>query len=217
MAIALDAASGGSGTTNGGDTTTHTCTGSNLVLYVGVSIDSVDTGPDVTCKYNSVSMTRIANVSTAHYLAVFRLVNPTTGSDFNVDLLWTGNKNWAVCSVTYTGVDQVTPNDTVQLTSVTAGTVLSDVVASAVNDLVLQFVSVNNLDVDKITAGAGQTERQEQALAFGTSCETSEEAGGASITMSCSWTGNQDGDAASFNVNIKAASTGNPYYAYAQQ
>ncbi len=110
MAIAFDATSEGSGTTSP-VTLSHTCTGSNLILMVGITIYDADPGsPDVVTgvTYNGVPMTQIGKVAhtpdSEDYL--YYLINPATGANnISVSL----SKTVSACVIrgaSYTGVKQ---------------------------------------------------------------------------------------------------------------
>ena len=107
MAIALDV--GTSGGNNGGGTShtySHTCTGSNLILFVGVSTNSSsDLITGVT--YNSVAMTLVdkqAGTST-NYSYLFYLINPATGAN-NVVVSASSSTTIYSGAVSYTGAKQ---------------------------------------------------------------------------------------------------------------
>lgn len=107
MAIAFDAKTQGSaGASPVTQTYAHTCTGSNLILYVhvfSVGIAGVVTG--VT--YNAVSMTLVdEQVSgSGSNATLFRLVNPASGSN-NVVISYTAAAYGASVSTSYTGAKQ---------------------------------------------------------------------------------------------------------------
>lgn len=107
MAIALDTFSNGnfiSGTTR---TFQHTCTGSDLILFVEAVINtSTDLVTGVT--YNGVSMTRIQTVSpTANRrLYLYYLIAPATGSALNVVITASSSTAIGGNAVSYTGVAQ---------------------------------------------------------------------------------------------------------------
>lgn len=113
MAIALDNFnSGASWASTDPQTWTHTCTGSDLALFVYIFAGgNTDIITDVT--YNGVSMTRVQRLSNdanpgsgnQHYLYV--LFNPTTGSN-TVSVDKTSAVNTTASSVSYTGVDTST-------------------------------------------------------------------------------------------------------------
>lgn len=84
--IAYDAKSNGSATTTSPLTWNHTCTGSDLVLICGFSVDAGSGTETVTAvTYNSVSMTQIGsalNNSTSNSnISLWYLLNPATGSN----------------------------------------------------------------------------------------------------------------------------------------
>jgi hypothetical protein len=110
--IAFDAAVAGRNWQTGDPQTwSHTCSGTDRVLFVGIFLGgTVDRVNGVT--YNGVSMTRLAKINdlsgNANY--VYFLINPATGSNtVSVDL--TSSVNMSAASVSYNGVDQTTPID----------------------------------------------------------------------------------------------------------
>lgn len=107
MAIAFDAITnasfGGSATTS--KTFSHTCTGSDRLLFVNVHTDSnVVTG--VT--YAGVAMTKIYGQATDYYNTVWALVAPATGAN-NVVISCSSSVNIIPMAVSYTGCDQNLP------------------------------------------------------------------------------------------------------------
>jgi hypothetical protein len=112
--IGLDTSTDGLSATATSLTWTHISTGSNLILYVGFTVNSSsDIATGVT--YNTVGLTRVnwAVEQVGHggtYL--YRLVGPASGShsvivSLNTSVFLTG------ASVTYTGADQGTQGDPV--------------------------------------------------------------------------------------------------------
>ena len=112
MAVARDAVSGISET--GSSTThsfSHTCTGSNLYLLVGVADWSGDNVTGVT--YNGVSMTQLVKEtrnpdSGSLEIYFYGLANPSTGTN-TVTITRSSSSLWIDgCAVSYTGVTQTT-------------------------------------------------------------------------------------------------------------
>ena len=109
MAIAYD--SSAQGVTSSGNTLTfsHTCSGSNRILFVFAdSVDGSKTISGVT--YAGVSMTSIYNVgynSNARQIGLFYLIAPSTGAN-NVVITISGNTAFQIegCSASYTGAKQ---------------------------------------------------------------------------------------------------------------
>ena len=109
MAIAFDAKA--QSTASAADKTfSHTCTGSNLVLYVAISNNSTSDGiSGVT--YNSLAMTRVGTSSDGlgHRGYLYRLFNPPTGAH-NVVVTRSNSDYICATSASYSGVAQGTTN-----------------------------------------------------------------------------------------------------------
>lgn len=89
VAVAFDAVgpsvAGSGGSSLASTSWSHTCTGSNRVVVVGVAVGvQPDAGVTATATYNSVSMTSLGLVhsdnSNAGFVQLFGLVNPPTGA-----------------------------------------------------------------------------------------------------------------------------------------
>lgn len=116
MAVAFDAVgpsstgTGTAGTT--GITWSHTCSGSNRLLVVGVAFSATDTGVTTAVTYNSVSMTSLGKVHTNNqtggFVELFYLVAPATGAN-TVSYTASATGDLGGGSVSFTGVDQTTP------------------------------------------------------------------------------------------------------------
>lgn len=107
MAIAFDASTQGTAGVTSPQTYSHTCTGSDLILYV--HIYTVGTGNQVTgVTYNGVSMTSVGSIdlSTFGRTYLYRLVNPASGAN-NVVITYSGSQVYGVSVATsYTGALQ---------------------------------------------------------------------------------------------------------------
>ncbi len=108
MAIAFDSASSGGTVASNTLTFSHTCSGSNRILFVGIEGDgSSDTLTSVT--YNGVAMTRIDSISAAstanRYLYLYYLIAPATGAHNVVATVSSGTVVLGV-SASYTGALQ---------------------------------------------------------------------------------------------------------------
>ena len=128
--IAFDATSAGDSVT-GVTTSTHahTCTGSNLVLYVVVMTSDGTTGDRVVqgVTYNTVAMTNVGSHDVTSFpvsggggsIYIWRLIAPATGAN-DVVVTWNGGNvtRGYVRAISFTGADQTTPEDGV--TAVTA-------------------------------------------------------------------------------------------------
>lgn len=81
MAISFDTATGSNNSGASILTYSHTCTGSNLMLFVGIWNEDGDTNTGVT--YNGVSMTLVGkhiNQGSTWFQYLYYLVSPTTGA-----------------------------------------------------------------------------------------------------------------------------------------
>jgi hypothetical protein len=129
MAIAFDAATDG-GNVNPGTSLTfsHTCTGSNLILFVGFNGDNIGGADDVSSvTYNSVAMT-LANKQVGagtggdRNTYLYYLIGPATGAH-NVVITCSSSHVIQGGAVSYTGVKQSSQPDN---TAINAETVSSN-------------------------------------------------------------------------------------------
>jgi hypothetical protein len=150
MAVAFDAvgpSSAGTGLNGTSSTWSHTCTGVNRLLTVGVAIGlSDDTNSTVAVTYNGVSMTSAGLIhsggagSASGYVQIFYLLAPATGAN----TVLVSHKVSGVAtladieagSVSFTGVDQVTPVSGI-VTNGNIGASGSVSVTSAVGNMVV--------------------------------------------------------------------------------
>jgi hypothetical protein len=192
MALAFDAASTAKISNNATTITwSHTCTGSELGLLVGVSYrnDVAQTITGVT--YNGVAMTSVGTIANGGTVAVdiWKLSAPASGAH-NVVVTFSANVGRAVTgAVSFTGAHQTTASLTGTFASATGtSTAPSVAVTSAAGEIVLDTVGINSSTVDA-TVGAGQTSLWNDVTANGGADKEgagSTEAGAASVTMS--WT-----------------------------
>lgn len=195
-------------------TWSHTVTGSNTVLYIACSVGIVGTHADsdfviTAVTFNSVAATQIgsnihSNGGTTGYVALYRLVNPTTGAN-TVSVSWTDANSSAadvlVCgSISVTGADQGTPDSNVA-SATGLGTTPSVNVTSAVNNLVLDVVGVgSSITSSNQTLRWKKNENGNSAAGNGAG---STAAGAGSVTMSYAVTSDSW---AILGVNINAVS-----------
>lgn len=200
------------------DTAVTIAAGTDLCLFTAAIVDaSTDENPTQT--WDGGAMTAVGEVigsSTSQPDAVFKQVNPNLGT-LNLRTTWDvdgGGNILGVVAVCLSGVNQTTPNDAA--TAVDAGgvTSISSDISSETGDLVIDFVGVNGDPT--ITAGAGQTERANflvqqdgQPASGGTKVGCSTEPGGATVTMSWSWSASSS-RTSRVVFNINAASVAQP-------
>jgi hypothetical protein len=178
---------------------------SDRVLYVAVNVDT-NTDVSASATYNSVAMSLVVALSAQQYLAVFQLVAPATGTN-TVAVTYTGSIGGVCHARSYYGVDQSTPTGSPVTSEAATGTTVSNDVASATGNLVVDFVGINNNTAAQVTEGAGQTERG-LAEADGPATTTlsgSDEAGAATVTMSWSWVTTHRNAHIAFSLNAVGA------------
>ena len=187
MAVAFNVASNTKGTATSSLTWAHTCTGTNMLLWVGVGSGANTAHLTSSVTYNAVAMTAelfdlasgITHCS-GHYLK-----NPDTGGAFNIiATLAAADDEMIVGAMSYTDVDQTTPVGTPNSASSTTVNI-----TSATGELVVdaQYTADWTAPQNHAATG-GQTERvnvTDSGDAFGF-LGMSEHAGAASVTMS--WT-----------------------------
>lgn len=107
MAIAYDATGVGTQSTTTAKTWTHTCSGSNRILFVSCMADTTDVVTGVT--YNSVSMTLVGKKQMAatnnRWLYLFYLIAPATGAN-TVSVNASSSVSLQGTSTSYTGAAQ---------------------------------------------------------------------------------------------------------------
>lgn len=199
MAVAFDAVA----STNGDGssfTFSHTCTGSELYLIVGVSL-LVSVGRSVTgVTYNTVALGSLGenSISSTYGVSLWGLKAPATGAH-NVVVSTGGPPDSVACgSLSFTGVDQTTP--TSNFTTATGTSANPAVtVSSAVND----FVVAVCIDAGSTSLTVDQTLRWNLILGTDTPRGGGATAAGAS-SVTTTFTGSNTSWACS-GINIKSS------------
>jgi hypothetical protein len=162
MAVTFDAvgpSSAGTATTGTSLSWSHTCSGTNRLLVVSVSIGMAggDTNHVTSVTYNSVAMTSIAKVHSNNdvtgYVEMFYLIAPSTGTN-TVQVTGNETADMVSGSVSFTGVDQSTPLSNTA-TNWGSGTNISVSVTSATGNMVVDGVCCGG----GFTVGSNQTNR----------------------------------------------------------
>jgi len=166
--VSIDAVSTGV-TTGSSLTISHTTSGTNRLMLVGVSIAKQTGGaPSVSSiTYNGVGLSLVgaqANSDNKGRMEIWRLVAPATGAN-NVVVTLSAAPDAATAGVmTFADVNQSTPLGT--FTSATGDSASASVtVASAANELVFDTMVLESSANDDLVPGAGQTERWDLYLA----------------------------------------------------
>lgn len=157
MAIAVDTTTDGSNTTGTSLTYSHTCTGSNLILFVGVQADpSSDLISGVT--YNSVAMTLVdknQRGGSSRWTYLFYLIAPATGAH-NVVVSASSSSYIESGAVSYTGAKQSGQPDATNKSSGTATNLALATTTVADNAWVLEWIVTTGASM---TAGSNTTLR----------------------------------------------------------
>lgn len=157
MAIAFDLATGSSTGAASSLTFSHTCTGSNLMLFVGVYCNiTTETITGVT--YNGVAMTQITkNVNSSNSnLYLYALAGPATGAN-NVVISSSASTSIGGVAMSYTGVNQSVTLDNFnnQLSSGTTTNLTATLTSVTDNCWMIMFGGRQRVP----TAGTGSTFR----------------------------------------------------------
>ncbi len=162
MAIAFDSSSNGAALPGSSLTYSHTCSGANRILFVGVDVFNPNTDDVTSVTYGGLAMTQIikTNISVQRdYL--YYLVNPPTGAN-NIVITKSTSVSIRSCSASYTGVKQSSqPDASASNTAASPVTSITKAITTiADNCWVVSFV-FNDANVS--TAGTGTTKRDSAA------------------------------------------------------
>lgn len=164
-------------------TWSHTCSGTNRLLVVGVTINDGTSESVTGVTYNGVAMTSAGSVALSangDEVSLWYLVNPASGAN-NVVATFSATMDVVIGeSISFTNVHQATPIGT-QVEATGIGTTASAMASSAARELVVDMVGGE----DAFTVGAGQTSRQARTVGF-LHAAMSTEPGAGTVTMS--WT-----------------------------
>lgn len=199
MAVSFDAASSSSGSGVTSLSWSHTCTGADRGLIVGVGNYPLRA---IAVTYSAVATTSEGARSDPNAdpgeVEQFSLIAPATGAN-TVSVTWTGSAATDIVggAVSVTGADQ-TDLARPQVTAANTGVTPSVAVTSAVDEFVVDVVE--NFG-QTLTVGAGQTQRWNLAPSAFITSAGSTEPGAASVTMS--WTNGVSTDWAIAALSIK--------------
>lgn len=161
--------------------------------------------------YAGAALTKLSNFLAGggndNAASLWRRIAPSTGSN-NVVVTHAQSHDITAMSLSYSGVDQTTPNDTVQALDSTA-TDPSHSVTSETGDMVVSFVFGWGTAADGWQATAPMTERLENSNTSGVNSMAVGDAPGASPSVTIAWgTTTNPSDPhglMSFNVNAAGA------------
>jgi hypothetical protein len=168
-AIAFDAVASSSGDPTDPLSFSHTVTGSNVGLIVGLGTHNASiTHTSVT--YNSVSMTSEANIEFAAVnlrTSMWSLIAPATGAN-TVSCDLSGSSRVIAGAVSFSGADQTDLVEAAVTSTIdTNNTATQDITTITANSIVVDCVTSVISDGNLPTVGAGQTSRWNIKLASG--------------------------------------------------
>jgi Tfp pilus assembly protein PilX len=190
--VLVDATSTGL-TTSASLSISHTVSGTNRLMLVGVSITRETGGaPSVSSiTYNVVQNLSLVGAQATSdgkgRIEIWKLVAPDTGTHNVVVTLSAAPDSATAGVMTFTGVDPSTPLGAFASAMADSGTA-SVTVASAANELVFDTLVVEGSADKALAPGAGQTERWDLYQAPTGNGGGSTEAGAASVVMSWTFT-----------------------------
>lgn len=158
MALAVDATStkntGASPSSN--PSWSHTCTGSNLALFIGVGWSTASvTVSSVT--YNGVALTQVGTTATnsTGNAAIYRLIAPATGAH-TAQVTFSGTASAWMWGISFTGADQTSPEDGTNNNTGSTSPVSTAVTPTADGDYIIDMgVFLSNFS---ITVNSNQTQ-----------------------------------------------------------
>lgn len=187
MAIALDTSTQGNQAGFSNFTYAHVCTGSNLVLVVGVQGDASVPSTVDNVTYNGVTLTQIDHASSGNADSwMGYLLNPATGSNTVSVTMTSGSGTAYATSASYTSAESIT--GVVDVSGKAASSTSSQgvtVVTTKDNDWLVGICAGDNSGV--MSAGASTTQRQKhdgtRGMIFGDSNGAKSPAGSYALTF----------------------------------
>lgn len=185
MAIAVDTTTSGTGTSSP-ITVSHTTSGANRLILVGISGNGSSAPVVSSVTYNGVALSLVGSkvYSGRNFkIWIYKLVAPDTGThDVVVSFSTVPDLGCVVGVVTFTGVDPTTPLGT--FVSATGDNNAPTVnVSSATGELV--FDTLWSYYATTATAGAGQTQQWNTTSSTGRGSGSTENG---ALTVTMSWT-----------------------------
>ncbi len=202
--VAVDATS--TGTSTGGDfSVSHTTSGTDRLMLVGVSMNlgGSQTVSSITYNGDHLSLVGVEEAGDAR-IEIWALLAPDVGT-FNVDIAFSSPTDGNTAGVmTFTGVDQSTPLGAFASDFGYGQSTASASVSSAADELVFGVVSIDDPNFRVLTEGAGQTERWELD-GFQTTGGGSTAPGAPTVDMSWTWPASDNWAAGGVSIKPSAA------------
>ena len=192
MSVAIDSTSTGT-TTGTSATISHTTSGSNRLMLVGISFGRAGSDTVGSVTYNGDSLTFVGAQQDSDgrsRIEIWSLLAPDLGTyDVIVNFpSGSGSEGATVGVTTFTDVDQSTPLGTFASAQSTGSATASATVSSAAGELVFGVVAVRQGTNFDLAPGAGQAELWD-LFTSSANGGASTEAGAASVVTSWTWGG----------------------------
>lgn len=155
QSIARDANSGGSSSGANSTTVSHTCTGTQLALLVGVNCADGDNVTGVT--YGGVAMTQLVKEvqnGGGQEIYIYGILNPKVGANNIVATRSTASGSLSLCGSSYTGVSQFSIPDASGVNNSASTASLTTSVTTVASNTWTFLVAGNNASAT-INAGTG--------------------------------------------------------------
>jgi hypothetical protein len=190
MAIAFDAASGGTANSNS-ITYSHTCTGANRILFVSVGNGGGSGSETFSVTYAGVSMTSILRTvnQSALVFELFYLVAPATGAN-NVVVSTSKSSNHFSRSSSYTGASQTGVPDSSGSTELTSTNTTLTVSSTSVADNCWHVTACETDFGCTNTAGTGLTIRSGSSVRYSIGDSNSAKTPPGSVSLGWNFTSN---------------------------
>lgn len=189
--MSFDVASSAQTTNSATLSWSHTCTGSNLVLFVGAASSDATAGNTTGVTYNAVAMTEKwdgTGPNASFHQSGHILVAPTTGAHTIQITISTADSEFGGVAQSWTNINQSVPTGSPPAIASGGSTTPSCNVTAVVGDPVVDVVYVEKTSITSVGSGQtlptnGKSENIGAATSIGTSYEV---AGSTTVTMD--WT-----------------------------
>ncbi len=205
MAIAFDAVSSGGGSGATSETFSHTCSGTNRLLFVGgFNQEASSTITGVT--YDGEALTEIASSSqTNNSVSLWYLIAPATGANDVVVTRSSSTDALIGVAVSYTGAKQSGVPDSDNTGGSSSGSSLTISTTTVEDNCWITGIFRNEVAVN--SAGSNTTMRNSSSIAMGDTNADQSPAGSYSIGTTWSGSGRNVGVVASFAPAPAAVTT----------
>lgn len=209
MATTFDALSSASQATSASLSWSHTCTGTNRILYVFAG-GWDGTGRSATATYAGVSMTLAGTSALSNGADIcwcFRLPAPATGANTIAVTITGGTIHAFGGGLSFAGAHQTTHDTPVSAVSSVNGTAISvNVTTSAVGDMIADACIVGATNTHVVNGPASHAEKWDISLVQG-EASAGGVSDGAAGTVAVGWTTSASAGWAQVAVNVKAVVT----------